>query len=122
MKVYWTDLYSIEHRAYDNIDLNEEKQNEIVIEEKEKTIEEKFAFREQLFFYASLSLSVFALAVMVDLFWLVCWKKRNAGCEDRTHDLRIMRPTLFQLSQTRSVHSPSEVLLTVVLRILWVYF
>ena len=75
MKVYWTDLYSIEHRAYDNIDLNEEKQNEIVIEEKEKTIEEKFAFREQLFFYASLSLSVFALAVMVDLFWLVCWKK-----------------------------------------------
>lgn len=72
MKVFFIDLSSIEHRAYDNIDLNEEKQNEIVIEEKEKTIEEKFAFREQLFFYAGLSLSVFAFAVMVDLFLLVC--------------------------------------------------
>ena len=28
-------------------------------------------------------------------------KNKNAGCEDRTHDLGIMRPTLFQLSQTR---------------------
>lgn len=28
-------------------------------------------------------------------------KRKNAGCEDRTHDLGIMRPTLFQLSQTR---------------------
>ena len=27
--------------------------------------------------------------------------EKNAGCEDRTHDLGIMRPTLFQLSQTR---------------------
>ena len=68
MKVFLITFSSIEHRAYDNIDLNEEKQNEIVIEEKEKTIEEKFAFREQLFFYAGLSLSVFAFAVMVDLF------------------------------------------------------
>jgi hypothetical protein len=24
---------------------------------------------------------------------------QNAGCEDRTHDLWIMRPTLYQLSQ-----------------------
>ena len=72
MKVFLITFSSIEHRAYDNIDLNEEKQNEIVIEEKEKTIEEKFAFREQLFFYAGLSLSVFAFAVMVDLFLLVC--------------------------------------------------
>ena len=30
-------------------------------------------------------------------------KKKAAGCEDRTHDLGIMRPTLFQLSQTRLV-------------------
>ena len=30
-------------------------------------------------------------------------EKKAAGCEDRTHDLRIMRPTLFQLSQTRLV-------------------
>ena len=29
-------------------------------------------------------------------------QKRDAACEDRTHDLRIMRPTLFQLSQSRS--------------------
>ena len=28
--------------------------------------------------------------------------KRNAACEDRTHDLGIMRPALFQLSQSRS--------------------
>ena len=27
--------------------------------------------------------------------------KNNAGCEARTHDLGIMRPALFQLSQTR---------------------
>jgi hypothetical protein len=26
-------------------------------------------------------------------------KKKDAGCEDRTHDLGIMRPTLYQLSQ-----------------------
>ena len=29
-------------------------------------------------------------------------KEKIAACEDRTHDLRIMRPTLFQLSQSRS--------------------
>ena len=29
--------------------------------------------------------------------------KRNAACEDRTHDLGIMRPALFQLSQSRSI-------------------
>ena len=28
-------------------------------------------------------------------------RKKNAGCEARTHDLGIMRPALFQLSQTR---------------------
>ena len=39
------------------------------------------------------------------MFFLQIEKKRsiekNAACEDRTHDLRIMRPTLFQLSQSR---------------------
>ena len=30
-------------------------------------------------------------------------EKEAAGCEDRTHDLGIMRPTLFQLSQTRLI-------------------
>ena len=29
-------------------------------------------------------------------------QKENAACEDRTHDLGIMRPALFQLSQSRS--------------------
>ena len=35
--------------------------------------------------------------------------KRDAACEDRTHDLGIMRPALFQLSQSRfnSALSPS---------------
>ena len=33
-------------------------------------------------------------------------QKRNAACEDRTHDLGIMRPALFQLSQSRSFLLP----------------
>ena len=37
--------------------------------------------------------------------------KRCAGCEDRTHDLWIMRPTLYQLSQP----SIFMILLTVIL-------
>ena len=54
-------------------------------------------------------------AGLVDRNRVVCLlRKKAAGCEDRTHDLRIMRPTLFQLSQTRLVSTSTLTYMKVV--------
>ena len=50
--------------------------------------------------YTTMNLTL-VLAVPLASYFVPLWKSVHASCEDRTHDLRIMRPTRYRLCQAR---------------------